>query len=44
MDKEIYVYFDDTHSEVPAWIGTLSAQHVRGREVFSTRAAWVPYA
>ena len=35
MNKEIYVYFDDAYTEAPALVGVLSAQQVRGREVFS---------
>ena len=35
MNKEIYVYFDDAFTEAPALVGVLSAQQVRGREVFS---------
>ncbi|MBO6080854.1 MAG: HipA domain-containing protein [Bacteroidales bacterium] len=35
MDKTIYVYFDDSYSKAPTLIGMLSAQQVRGREVFA---------
>lgn len=35
MNKEIYIYFDDRDTESPLFVGVLSAQQVRGREVFS---------
>lgn len=40
MNKDIYIYFDDENTAKPMMVGVLSAQQVRGREVFSTRAAW----
>lgn len=35
MDKEIYIYFDDAQTAEPILMGLLTAQQVRGHEVFS---------
>ena len=35
MKKDIYIYFDDLYSEKPLMVGLLSAQQIRGHEVFS---------
>lgn len=35
MNKDIYIYFDDENTDNPLFVGILSAQQVRGREVFS---------
>lgn len=35
MNKDIYIYFDDENTAKPVMVGVLSAQQVRGREVFS---------
>lgn len=35
MDRKIYIYFDDIHTAEPVLMGLLTAQQVRGHEVFS---------
>lgn len=35
MGREIYIYFDDTSTVEPLMVGLLTAQQVRGHEVFS---------
>lgn len=35
MNKDIYIYFDDENTAKLVMVGVLSAQQVRGREVFS---------
>ena len=35
MNKDIYIYFDDAFTERPLFVGILSAQTLRGKEVFS---------
>lgn len=35
MNKDIYIYFDDAYMERPLLVGVLSAQALRGKEVFS---------
>jgi serine/threonine-protein kinase HipA len=35
MDKDIYIYFDDANTDTPLFVGVLTTQQVRGREVFS---------
>ena len=35
MERKIYIYFDDTHTAEPVLMGLLTAQQVRGHEVFS---------
>ena len=35
MNKDIYIYFDDAYTERPLLVGVLSAQALRGKEVFS---------
>ena len=35
MNQDIYIYFDDAYTERPLLVGVLSAQALRGKEVFS---------
>ncbi len=35
MTKSIYIYYDDAFADTPALVGTLEAQFLRGKEVFS---------
>lgn len=35
MEREIYIYFDDALTAEPLMVGLLTAQQVRGHEVFS---------
>lgn len=35
MNKDIYIYFNDENTKNPLFVGTLSSQQVRGREIFS---------
>lgn len=35
MKKNIYIYFDDAYTEKAVMVGLLSAQQIRGHEVFS---------
>ena len=35
MEREIYIYFDDASAAEPLMVGLLTAQQVRGHEVFS---------
>ena len=35
MEREIYIYFDDASTAEPLMVGLLTAQQVRGHEVFS---------